>query len=192
MTAGEWTPLATDFWTSPKVIAAGRDAALLYLAGLTYCQHHITDGFIPTGAVPILAAQAFGVRPSVAAVLVREDLWLAADDGYEVVGWLDWNRSSEQVSVRREQKRKRQTDWREKKRRETVSRPDRDASRDAPVSTPPPPPTVENYSVEVQDARDEPVDNQFDPAPLVASTRSKPRSPDVPSRFKRGAERNAS
>ena len=62
---GEWTPLAVDFFADPTIRKVGRDAALLYVAGLCYCQEHLTDGVIPDGSVGLLAVASWS-KPAAA------------------------------------------------------------------------------------------------------------------------------
>lgn len=98
---GEWTPLAVDFFEDPQVCQVGRDAALLYLAGLCYAQEHLTDGFIPDGAVRILAAKGWS-KPTAARKLVDAGMWQPADGGYRVRAWSEWNKPADQVRKARE------------------------------------------------------------------------------------------
>ena len=98
--ADQWTPLAVGFFTHPKVVQVDGPAKLLYLAGLCYSQRHLTDGWLPAGVVPILAAEAGCTRRG-AAELERVGLWDAADGGWQIHDWAEWNRPAEQVRRRR-------------------------------------------------------------------------------------------
>ncbi len=53
-----WVKLDDQFFMHPKVLAAGRDARDLYLAGLTYTAGQLTDGYLPGEALPLIAAMA--------------------------------------------------------------------------------------------------------------------------------------
>lgn len=99
--ADEWTPLDVDYFQHPKVVTAGRDAALLYLAGLCYCQRHLTDGYIPVAAVRVLAAEAW-TKPSMAERLVDANLWQRTDAGFVVTGWVERNKPAEVVKAHRD------------------------------------------------------------------------------------------
>ncbi len=135
----EWTPLATDFFTDPKVRAVGRDASLLFLAGLCHCQHHVTGGFVADDVLPVLAVSAW-VRPSCSTALVTGGLWVRVNGGHRVVAWEDWNRPAEEVEARKEANRRRQAKWRER----NVTSPS--ASRNALLTQPPSQTPIENYS----------------------------------------------
>lgn len=95
-----WAPLSTRFYRDPRVRAAGRDAALLFTAGLGYCTEHLTDGFIPTDAVPVLAAESWS-KPAAARKLVEHGLWRVVDGGWQVAGWGSWNRTREEIEEKR-------------------------------------------------------------------------------------------
>ena len=55
----------TDYglWTNPKVRAAGRDAAFLYIAGNGFCNEYLTDGFISETDVETVAFNSFNRSP---------------------------------------------------------------------------------------------------------------------------------
>ncbi len=130
---GAWTALSTRFFRDPKVVNAGRDSALLYLAGLCYSQEHLTDGVIPKGALRIIAAESFTTTKA-ANALVREGLWIESDTNYTVAQWSEWNRSKDEVEAQRAAANERKRAWREakdKKRTGPVTDAARDASRDA-------------------------------------------------------------
>ncbi len=92
-----WVKLDDAFFDNVKVIRAGRDARDLYLAGLCFCARQLTDGFIPEGQVPRLAADAsVEGGAALAAKLVDVGLWTVADGGYEVHDYLVYNPSREQ------------------------------------------------------------------------------------------------
>lgn len=96
-----------EFWSNPKVLAAGKDAALLYIAGCGYCNQHLTDGFVSDSAVGFVAnmAQQRSYRKHVNA-LVENGLWLKVEDGYLVNDFLKHNKSKAEVDALREKKSK--------------------------------------------------------------------------------------
>lgn len=98
-----WVKLDDQFMRNPKVVAAGRDARDLYLAGLCYSAGNLTDGFIPENALRMLAAEAdiSNAKRAVTA-LVREGLWVQADDGFHVHDYLTYNPTRESVLATRE------------------------------------------------------------------------------------------
>lgn len=101
-----WIKLHDNFWENPKVLAAGEDAALLYIQGLSYCSRNLTDGAIPTPALRNLTAKR--EAKTLARVLVREGLWVETSTGWQVHDYLKVQRSREQVEAEREKARQRQ------------------------------------------------------------------------------------
>lgn len=80
-----WVKVDDQFFRHPKVLAAGRDARDLYLVGLCYCAQGLTDGFIPSQALRVLAAEAeIDTGPASAARLVETGLWEPTEGGYTV------------------------------------------------------------------------------------------------------------
>lgn len=101
-----WVKLDDQFFSHPKAREAGRDAVLLYLAGLTYCARHLTDGRIPKSAVAVVAAESWA-KASSAKVLATVGFWHEFDDHYLVHDYLDRNPSREKVLSEREASAKR-------------------------------------------------------------------------------------
>ena len=86
------------FWTNPKVRAAGRDAAFLYIAGNGFCNEYLTDGFISETDVETVAFNAFNRSPRKAIdALLSAGLWDRVPGGYEVHDYLDYNKSKQEV-----------------------------------------------------------------------------------------------
>ena len=103
-----WVKLDDNFFSNPKVVRVSKDAKVLYLAALCYAGASLTDGLIPSGALPILAAQV-GVKSTKKAVdeLIRAGLWIAADDDYAIHDYLEHNTSASHVREKREQAKER-------------------------------------------------------------------------------------
>lgn len=101
-----WVKLDDQFFSHPKAREAGRDGALLFLAGLTYCARHLTDGKIPKTALGVVAAEAW-TRPSFAARLVEVGLWHDMGDHYLAHDYLDRNPTRAKVLGDREAARER-------------------------------------------------------------------------------------
>jgi len=86
------------FWTNPKVRAAGRDAAFLYIAGNGFCNEYLTDGFISETDVQTVAFNSFNRSPRKAIdALLSAGLWDRVPGGYEVHDYLDYNKSKQEV-----------------------------------------------------------------------------------------------
>lgn len=133
-----WVKLDDQFFLNPKVIAAGHDAVILYLAGLTYAAGQLTDGKITAAALQALAGLT-GTDSGLAARLVDVGLWEQCEDDYLIHDYLKYNPSAEQVERRREQTAARVAAWhRERGDRNGVSNAVRNAP---PVPVPVPVPT---------------------------------------------------
>lgn len=91
-----WVKLDAAFFADPKIAAVGRDGAWLFVAGLCYAQDQLTDGFIPSGRVAVLAAESHA-KPAGAKRLVAEGLWLEVDGGYQIARWGEWYKPAEVV-----------------------------------------------------------------------------------------------
>src|SRR5260221_4113266 len=97
-----WLKLDDNFFGDPKVVEAGRDARDLFLAGLTYCSRHLTDGRIPAGALARIAADAEVVDEcALAERLVSVGLWRQEDPEYNVPKFLQYNPFAEQIQAER-------------------------------------------------------------------------------------------
>lgn len=115
-----WIKLDNNWSSTPEKIAAGIEGRALWLEGRCYCSRLLTDGTIPSAALPLLGVLA-GVAPdragAVAERLVDLGLWGAAKDGYEDIGYLgpDGQESRDQVEERRVAGRDRQAKARARK-----------------------------------------------------------------------------
>jgi hypothetical protein len=98
-----WVKLDDQFFLNPKSVSAGKDGRALYLAGLCYCASQLTDGFIATKALPMIAASA-GVKISQARVLERFGLWEEGIGGFWVHDYLTYNPKASEVRALREKK----------------------------------------------------------------------------------------
>lgn len=98
-----WVKLDDQFFMNPKSLAAGKDGRELYLAGLCYCAAQLTDGFIATAALPVVAASA-GVKLSTARKLEQVGLWEESIGGFRVHDYLNYNPRATEVRALREKK----------------------------------------------------------------------------------------
>lgn len=76
-----WVKLDDRFFQNPKILSAGKEAALLFIAGMCFCATHETGGVIPADKVRTIAADAgvdFSSQP--AATLVRLGIWKKYDE----------------------------------------------------------------------------------------------------------------
>jgi len=124
-----WVRLDEDFAQHPKVVAAGPLALAMQVAGLCYCNKHLTDGFIPWSAARSLVPWEFlGPRDEkdrpiyrvcvtsghsgddvtsdfVIGVLTDAAMWEKVEGGYRIHDFLDYNPSKAEVLAARESKK---------------------------------------------------------------------------------------
>lgn len=114
--AGDWVRLDADYFSNPKVLAAGRDGAALHLASICWCAMHETDGRVPKVALPTIMSWA-GVHRRAVDAAMAAGLWVANGDGFVVHDFDVMNGSQSQAHRQRQQ-------WRERQRRSRESRKD--------------------------------------------------------------------
>lgn len=95
------------FWRHPKWKGAGLDEMGLFVACLSYCYEHETDGRLPGPELEDLAV-ALGVRmreakPALAGLLARGSL-AADDDGFEIVNFAESNPTRVEIAEVRERR----------------------------------------------------------------------------------------
>jgi hypothetical protein len=105
----------------PKILRAaaklggqngGACAVAMYLEGLAYTRHHLTDGFVPTLAIKTSSLVREPLH--VATALVAVKLWHRVPNGFRIHDYHDWNKSA--AEVKRERRK-----WRAKKQRQRSS-----------------------------------------------------------------------
>lgn len=96
-----WVRIDDQFFFKPRARQAGKDGRALFWAGLCFCAANLTDGVIVTPSLPFVAAMA-EVELNVADLLVKVGLWAAHDHHYEVVDYLTYQQSRQQVIAERE------------------------------------------------------------------------------------------
>ena len=119
-----WVRLDDAFPQHPKVVVVGPLGIAMQVAGLCYCSRFLTDGFIPTSAVPTmmdfseLDEHAFNGGGNVCWRAVRKlteaGIWLEVDGGYQIHDYLLYQPSKAQVLKEREANRLRQERFRDK------------------------------------------------------------------------------
>lgn len=95
-----WVKLDDQFPMHPKMVEAGGDAAWLHVCALCYCAQHLTDGMLPKAIVDRLSDRKNPAR--LAARLVEVGAWIDRGDVFELHGFLEFNRSREEVVRERE------------------------------------------------------------------------------------------
>lgn len=134
-----WFKIDDGFHSHPKVIAAGNAAIGLWARCGSWSSDQLTDGFVPAAV-----ARMYGSAAE-AKALVREGLWDAADGGYLMHDFHDFNPTAETVRAEREAAAERQRRHRESRKashRDNERDVERDEQRDSPdrngVSSPSP------------------------------------------------------
>jgi hypothetical protein len=98
-----WANVDDLFPEHPKVLAAGGDAAWLYICGLCFTNRNLTEGRIPKAVVPRLSDRKAPAR--LAQRLVEVGLWHEEKEAYVIHDWEKYNEGAEKVKARKEQAR---------------------------------------------------------------------------------------
>jgi hypothetical protein len=121
-----WVRIDDGYADHPKIVGLTPQARDLFIWGLCFCARQLTDGFIAHGAVRgCVLVTTRGGREKACAALVRADLWVEVEGGWQVHDFLDYNRNRAQVLKERNRNAARIARWRERK-----NKP-RNASRNA-------------------------------------------------------------
>ena len=94
-----WVRIDDQVAHHPKFVEAGPVASWLWVCGNCYCNKYLTDGFIPSVAVPTLG-DIKGVEKLVPKLLAAR-LWEECKGGYRVHDFLAFNPSAEEVRRKR-------------------------------------------------------------------------------------------
>lgn len=114
-----WVRIDDQLSDHPKIVAAGPDAAWLFITGLCYASRYLTDGFIPEAQVRRLSDVK---NPSAAAKrLVSNGLWDVVEGGYMIHDYLDYNTDAETIKEHRKRNAERQSRHRDKQKDNAVS-----------------------------------------------------------------------
>ena len=105
----------------------------LWVQAGAWCARELTDGHVPKYML-----EDFAVTPAVAQALVDAGMWEKVNDGWIFVNWDEFNPSSTDVRAQRAAARKRQAEFREKKKQERenadTSNNGKMSQRDTPVT----------------------------------------------------------
>jgi hypothetical protein len=95
-----WIRLDVNTFDHPKMLELldrkRHKAVVGHLAAMTYSGKHGLDGFIPKSAL-----RAIGVTSTDVKDLMQVDLWHAAEGGWDIHGWKEYQMSSEEHEERR-------------------------------------------------------------------------------------------
>lgn len=92
-----WVKLDDRFWSNPKVVTAGNDAAGAYARLLSYCAAHLTDGHVPAGICGFICADVGTLTSLLENGLIRQD----RTGDYVVPDFLQFNPSRADVEAQR-------------------------------------------------------------------------------------------
>lgn len=123
-----WVKIDDQFFFKPRARQAGKDGRALFWAGLCYCAANLTDGAIVKPSLSFVAAMA-EVEPSIADLLVDIGLWEDHGDRYQVIDYLTFQQSREQVVAEREAAAERKRRQRDKDRSSAGEESSRNTSR---------------------------------------------------------------
>ncbi len=110
-----WVRLDDQFPHHPKVVSVGPLGIAMQVVGLCYCNQFLTDGFIPTSAIPTfmdfteLDANAFNGRGGVCWIAVQKlldaGMWEEAEGGYRIHDYLEYQPSKASIEAEKERNR---------------------------------------------------------------------------------------
>lgn len=92
-----WFMVDDGFWSHPKTLQLSDGAQALWMRAGSWSMKHLTDGFIPDFALPILSA-----KPRFVNELRTVSLWFRVEDGYQFHDWKRYQRSRADIEEERE------------------------------------------------------------------------------------------
>lgn len=117
-----WARLDDKFHSHPKVASLGGYMLAcvgLHALALSWCNDHLTDGFIPTEQVPRLTGDVSrllseGDPGILVARLLEAGMWEERENGYEIHDFLEYNNSKKDVLKARKLSSSRVHRWRDR------------------------------------------------------------------------------
>lgn len=116
MAGTRWVRLDVDYFRNVKALSAGRDGRDLHLASICWVGGQLTDGQIPTNALPTILRDA-GVRPSAVNLVVAAGLWVPNGDGFHLHDFVEMNGTRADVEHERAAYLERQRRYNRKRQR---------------------------------------------------------------------------
>lgn len=92
-----------------RLLSLPRGVRLLNLEAMVWCKAHLTDGFVPSGALRRMTDEPD--EEHACQLLVDAGLWERVDKGWQIVGFTDSQMSAERVREKREAARDRYDKW---------------------------------------------------------------------------------
>ncbi|WP_141693408.1 hypothetical protein [Curtobacterium sp. UCD-KPL2560] len=106
-----WFKIDDGFWSHPKTLQLSDGAQALWVRAGSWCMAHLTDGVIPSFALPVLGAKRRYIDE-----LVGVSLWIADDGAYRFHDWEKYQPTRESVEADRDAAAERKRRSREKSR----------------------------------------------------------------------------
>lgn len=111
--------LSTQVLTDAKLLCVSSDAFTLWVKGLLYAKEHLTDGFVPDGALPLLMIGISDQKSAIESLTAGGDdsLWHRVEGGHTVGAdrWAHWQTTKADVEEKQVKERERKAEWRRKK-----------------------------------------------------------------------------
>lgn len=85
----------------PKILRVGKDGLALFVRAGCYCARNLTDGFLPDAVVAALTYDMDLGASGMARIMVGAGLWEAAEGGFKVHDYLDYNPARADVLAER-------------------------------------------------------------------------------------------
>jgi hypothetical protein len=117
-----WVRIHDGALTHPKLVGLSDKGFRLWVWGLSYCQQHLTDGYIPSAALPSTSKKAI-------TEMTAAGLWSVSNGGYAVHDFLQWNDDRETVRNRQRLAKHRQAFLNDPGLRQALRRRDGDQCR---------------------------------------------------------------
>jgi hypothetical protein len=94
-----WTRLDDGFWSNPKIVAAGNEAAGVYARALAYCGNHLTEGHVPDQVMQFIAGKRKPINQLVDVGLVERN-----GTGYLIPDFLEFNPTKDEALAMKEKR----------------------------------------------------------------------------------------
>ena len=100
------------FPNHPKTLGMSHEAKGVWLDVGCWCARYLTDGYIPDDAIRLV----LHAKPRIVEELAARNLLTRLGDGWQMVDWLQYQRSKEEVERDRTEARERMRDLRKRRR----------------------------------------------------------------------------
>lgn len=83
----EWAAIDVDLFDDPKMLELKPQEQLVYIASILWTVKNLTDGYMPTAALPKV-----GANRAMAGVFVSLGLWQKVTGGWQLSAWDKWQK----------------------------------------------------------------------------------------------------